>query len=438
MTKEQRIAISRVISDMIKADNIIEETEIRDMKRLMSDYSLTHQDMTDARNIKFSDVIPILRELPLKDRKELVSKIYGIAQSDNICVPREALLLIALKYCLLNDDKKSLNRPYLLSCATGEATLNDQYMVYIESNYDKEMNEQLERNFRLLVTLSRLSGFNFIYIPKMVSEFQNMRKEYVLDVISYMAPNLDDKFIRSVYDRLCKMTTVEFFRNVLYERLQVQMPHNIVPSLLINIGTSVVPYCSAAGPVQYYTEFLCVPITSDILTIVEGILGYYQSRVSVRQTIAYGNASGQFKYFGFYKALFDFLIAPPPVAPNLVFLGQSIKTGKYQVAFQFDNGFEKRIDLTPKEYETYLEIVRRSYGSNRGLPVGADRGLKPVISHIKSKITNGVPDLTYSEQYKPERCGNAYIIKLDQKKVFVRKLNLENGCEPCDIPIADI
>lgn len=38
MTKEQRIAISRVISDMIKADNIIEETEILDMKRLMSDY----------------------------------------------------------------------------------------------------------------------------------------------------------------------------------------------------------------------------------------------------------------------------------------------------------------------------------------------------------------------------------------------------------------
>lgn len=438
MTREQRIAIARVISDMIKADNIIEETEIRDMKRLMTDYSLTHQDMTDARNIKFSDAVPILRELSLKDRKEFVSKIYGIAQSDNICVPREALLLIALKYCLLNDDKKSSERPYLVSCATGEATLNDQYMVYIESNFDMEMNEQLEQNFRLLVTLSRLSGFNFIYIPKMVSEFQNMRKEYVLDVISYMAPNLDDKFIRGVYDRLCKMTTVEFFRNVLYERLQVQTQHNISPSLLINIGTSVVPYCSAGGPVQYYTEFLCVPITSDILTLVEGILGYYQSRVSVRQTITYGNGNGQFKYFGFYKALFDFLIAPPPVAPNLVFLGQSIKTGKHQVAFHFEGGYEKTIDLTPKEYNIYLSIARKSYNERPGLPVGTDRGLQSVISHIKSKITNGVPDLTYAEQYKPERKGNVYIIRLDRAKVFVRHRNLANDCEPCDTPITDL
>lgn len=32
MTKEQRTAIARVISDMIKADNIIEESEIRENK----------------------------------------------------------------------------------------------------------------------------------------------------------------------------------------------------------------------------------------------------------------------------------------------------------------------------------------------------------------------------------------------------------------------
>ena len=39
MTKEQRTAMARIISDMIKADNIIEESEIKDMKRLMSDYA---------------------------------------------------------------------------------------------------------------------------------------------------------------------------------------------------------------------------------------------------------------------------------------------------------------------------------------------------------------------------------------------------------------
>ena len=45
MTKEQRTAIARIISDMIKADNIIEESEIRDMKKLMAEYSVTHQEI---------------------------------------------------------------------------------------------------------------------------------------------------------------------------------------------------------------------------------------------------------------------------------------------------------------------------------------------------------------------------------------------------------
>ena len=39
MTKEQKTAIARIISDMVKADNSIEENEVKDMKRLMSDYT---------------------------------------------------------------------------------------------------------------------------------------------------------------------------------------------------------------------------------------------------------------------------------------------------------------------------------------------------------------------------------------------------------------
>lgn len=108
MTKEQRTAIARIISDMIKADNIIEESEIRDMKKLMSEYSISHQEMSDARKIRFSDAVNSLKELSMKERKVFFDNIYDIALSDNICVPREALLLIALQYCLIEDDKKSV------------------------------------------------------------------------------------------------------------------------------------------------------------------------------------------------------------------------------------------------------------------------------------------------------------------------------------------
>ena len=441
MTKEQRTAMARIISDMIKADNIIEESEIKDMKKLMSEYAITHQEMSDARKIRFTDAVNTLKELSMKERQAFFDRIYNIALSDNVCVPREALLLIALQYCLIETDRKidngkPLPKPYLISCPTGEASFNDQYMVYLESSYDEERNAELMQHFRLLVTITRLCGFNFIYIPKMVEEFRGMNKQYVKDVISYMAPNLEESFIQQVYDRLCDLSTVDFFRNVLYERLQVKALHNTPPSLLINIGTSVVPYCSAGGSVQYYTEFLCIPISSGILTLVDDILGFYQSKVSIRQSITINDSKGQFKYFGFYKALFDFLVAPPPIAPNLVFLGQDMKTGRYQVAFKFDDGNEKKLCLTPREYDTYFQVAMRSYkGRIKGLPISCDKYIKPTIAHVKSKITSEIPDLTYSDQYKPERDGNVYILRLDKSKVFVRVYALECGCEYKDISI---
>jgi len=441
MTREQRTAMARIISDMIKADNIIEESEIKDMKKLMSEYAITHQEMNDARKIRFTDAVNTLKELGMKERKTFFDRLYNIALSDNVCVPREALLLIALQYCLIDierraEDGKLLPKPYLISCPTGEASFNDQYMVYLESSYDEERNAELMQHFRLLVTITRLCGFNFIYIPKMVEEFRGMNEQYVKDVISYMAPNLESSFIEQVYNRLCELTTAEFFRNVLYERLQVKALHNTPPSLLINIGTSVVPYCSAGGSVQYYTEFLCVPISSSILTLVDDILGFYQSKVSIRQSITINDSKGQFKYFGFYKALFDFLVAPPPIAPDLIFLDQDMKTGRYQVAFKFDDGNLKKICLTPKEYEVYFQVALKSYRSRtKGLPVSCDKHIKPIIAHIKSKISSEIPDLTYSDQYKPERDGNVYILRLEKSKVFIRVRSAKCGCEYVEIPI---
>lgn len=52
MAHEQRSAISRIFSGMIKADNIIEESEIRYIKKLKSESANTYQEMSDARKIR--------------------------------------------------------------------------------------------------------------------------------------------------------------------------------------------------------------------------------------------------------------------------------------------------------------------------------------------------------------------------------------------------
>ena len=424
MTKEQRIAISRIISDMIKADNIIEESEIRDMKALMAKYALTQKDMSEARVLKFSDAVTILQELGPQQRRNIFDSIYKIAMSDNVCVPKEALLLIALEYCLVRRDGA-----YLISCPTSEVSMNDQYMVYIESMCDRERNAEIQRDFELLVSRSRLSGFNFVYIPKMVEEFKNMDADYVCDVIKYMAPQLSDIVVHDVYCRLCNMSTSMFFKDVLYEKLQVKALHNAGPSLLINIGTSVVPYCSENGSVQYYTEFLCIPLTRSLLEVEKEVLDFYKSKVSLR-TVTVTDNQGQFKYFGFYKALFDFLIAPPPISPDLVFLGQDVKTNRYRVVFKFDENRERELSMTPKRYLLFLHIAMSKSG------VSVAQIDRTSISHIRSEIAECLLDVSYADQYKPERVGNSFVLKLDREKIFVREYNYSEGTHE-DVKIDD-
>jgi hypothetical protein len=113
-----------------------------------------------------------------------------------------------------------------------------------------------------------------------------------------------------------------------------------------------------------------------------------------------------------------------------------MKIGRYQVAYKFEDGNEKKICLTPREYDTYFQVALRSYkGRTKGLPISCDKNIKPTIAHVKSKISDEIPDLTYSDQYKPERDGNMYVLRLDKSKVFVRVHTHNCGCEYEEIPI---
>lgn len=424
MTIEHKTAMARIISDMIKADNIIEEKEICSMQTIMKHYSISQKNMSDARKIRFSDAVNILQELPLPERESFLQNIYSLSLSDNVCVPKEVLLLIALQYCLVTNEAKDkkgkrVAAPYLVSCPTTEFSMNDQYMVYLESSFDKERNNEILRDFELLVMRSRINGFNFVYIPKMVEEFCQMDSKYVQDVIRYMAPHLDETIVSDVYGRLCNMSTETFFRNVLYEKLQVKALHNAKPSLLINIGTSVVPYCNIDGSVQYYSEFLCIPIVNDTLSLVTEVLDFYKKKVSLH-SITITENQGQFKYFGFYKALFDFLIAPPPAKPDLIFLGQNNHTKRYAVAFRFADNSEITLQLTPKRYNLYFDIAIKSYfKGQKGMPVTqVDR---TSISHLRNLISECLgTKVSYLEDYKPERKGNSIFLRLEPEKVYRR------------------
>ena len=300
-----------------------------------------------------------------------------------------------------------LMKPKLIECPASEAALSDPYIVYVESKFDQRRNDEICNHFKLMVRSAKLYGFNFIYIPELVKEFLSMRRQYVNDVIRFMDPGLTDGFIEDIYNRLSTMTTVSFFKEVLYDRLNVKVDADIPPSLLINIGTSVVPYCVTEGPVQYFTEYLCLPLYADTLQVVEDVLKTYCSCVSLQFTQMTDDNIGHFRYFGFYKALFDYLIAPPPLEPDIIFAGMNVKSNRYELIFKYGKTMEKTINVTPQAYTLYLEIAKSGLG-------GATDNQRVVISRLRRKISMALTDVAYPAKYMPEKVGNRYKLLIDK------------------------
>ena len=320
-TNKERIAIARIVSDMIKADNIIEESEIEMLNKFKSIYNIDSHILSEARHVKFSTAVSNLEGLEDTEKIEIFKTIQSMAIADGVCVPREALLLLALRYAFgivrdpKNHKKLIINhnkKVRLISCPTGETAITSQYVIFIEGNYNEAVNESIKKNFEVNVLHLRQWGFDFIYIPSLIDEFRAMNSEYVKDVVSYMAPELTEETINIVYERLLKMDTITFCNHVLAEKLHVEDVKNTAPSLFINIGTSIVPYCSVSGPVECYTEFLCIPLDEDITSLIRDFIKAYSKLVSFYSTpnpTFLSDNLNRFKYFGFYKAMFDLDIA---------------------------------------------------------------------------------------------------------------------------------
>ena len=454
-TTKERIAIARIVSDMIKADNIIEESEIEMLNKFKIEYNIDSRILSEARFVKFSTAVSDLSSLKDEEKIDIFKTIRGMAIADGVCVPKEAMLLLALRYALgIERDKKNpknyiINHDVnvkLISCPTGETSITSQYVIYIEgARYDAE-NEDIRKNFEVNVLKLRQWGFDFIYIPSLIEEFRTMNEEYVKDVISYMAPELPMETINIVYERLLRMDTITFCNHVLADKLQVDEVKNATPSLFINIGTSIVPYCTVSGPVDCYTEFLCIPLTSDITSQINDFIRAYSKLVSFYSTpnpTYLDENANRFKYFGFYKAMFDFLVKAEPKESDIIVY-------PWNSRFEFPQIALDDLVLSPQEATLYKLILECTYNHPLGgLPTSYTKyqkeihemyakiyhkknavfpdNMAPIRSRIEAKMRKQLDGLANLEEYIPKLKDGKYVVSAPACRIKVRNTHYDSS-----------
>ncbi len=310
MKRAERVAIVRIFSDLIKADTIIDSGEMEMYARIKSEYSITKDIEREANETTLSSAIKTLSDSDEKTRNVLLNKFSEMTLSDGFCVPKEALLMIALNQCL---QSKSKDYSKVHSVILQGVSIEDNQAIYVESAYDEKANDEIRKSYRQISNELRLAGFNFVYIPYIAKHFKEYNESIFRDVASFLAPNLSAEETTSLIEQLSNMTTDKFCKDQLCNRFGMESLRNTKPSLLIKISDNYVDN-------TIYANFLKIEFYDGILEIVQQIVESYSQMLSTNELIIPNkvNSEGQFLYHGFYKQLFDMYTIRNGVSSNVV------------------------------------------------------------------------------------------------------------------------
>lgn len=348
-------ALLLVTTRMIKADRRIDAEEIEQLKRLEQQYGFDRTLMAEAAKLTLAEAIRRLRELDMTARQQLMQSLALLARTDRMLERHEALLLLALRYCLVEGDMTceviSGNRQRHSSDVAS-------YIIYYETETDEERHLQIDRGHELMNLLLHQHGLQLMVVECIVRDLCQQDADMIKKLMGYMAPELNDSQLDQLYDRMTRMDTATFGQRVLVRDLEYAALRNVKPSLLISLGDG---------------DMLRIELKDDVLTHIRRLISDYSQLASpgmeALRIIDNSTLGGHFRFYGYYHDFFSLLVEAEPRESRLV-----IWPNKSEFDFP-DAG--RTLRLNQQEASLYTLILIYTYRA-KGLPLAYTREQKNI------------------------------------------------------------
>jgi hypothetical protein len=451
MRHHQKIAIARLISDLIKSDDVICKEEIELYNQIVCSFDISQDELHEAQFVSQAEAVAYIRHMVPNEQKKIFTILKKAAYSDNSCVAREALLLLTLSLMLNNQDDKY----HLFSAPIKGWQSADKYVVYLENDYIPAINEEILRQYDTIANLLHLWKFEFIYIPKIAQSFREMDRTYLCDIIRYMNPRLSSEMQNNLYERLTNFTTESFTRDYLAHTSQQNYFYDIEPSLLINVGMSHLPAANQGQQDTCFINFLTIRLDDEpdcVLNEVRRFLDAYETYITDPEYHRPKRGKILFRYHGFYKQLFDFLarhhtngednrilidiparriwmrgteipISATHLATYVFILHQSFCThhGGLIKAGQHHPLSENEVIRLGNTYHAISKLFRDvSLGCERSY-LEYVPNIRGYIARIRTIITHHIDEQDLNYYYPKDSADKSmYLVTIDPTKIFIR------------------
>lgn len=357
LDRTQKIAFARIISDLIEADFIVEESEMDFFEDIISKNGLNISEsmLVEAKKMDLAKAVSLLKELDSERRKQTINCLKDLALSDGTCVPLEAIQIFALEQAMEHD-------AYIYSVPSKDIGIDNMKVIYIENDNDTEISKEIESNYRSISNEFALAGFDFVHIPFVVTDYKRMSLDYLRKVVKYMIPSIPPEKVDAICNDLQSMTTSRFCRDLLYKKISIPLL-DVRPSLLIKISESAIidQYDVEDAERTDYANFLRIELKDDVLSEIRNLIDSYHKMINCAITVNSMPKNQKFMYYGFHRSLFD-LIAYGREQKEY-FLVIDITKHQAQVYFEPIDGDGERIPikLNPQETALFVMIVKKSF-----------------------------------------------------------------------------
>lgn len=296
MRSEERIAICRILTDLIKADLVIDSNEMQEYVKLCESYNIRREEEIKASSITLSEAVSLLKQSDIGLQRDLIGDFCDLSMSDGFCARPEALLLIGLSRCL--EDPYSSSQ--IVSIPQPVFNVAFGSVLYIESSTNEELNQIINNNFRTLFKECQVVGFNFIYVPKVIEHYRNTDRKLTSRIVRFLSPALSDEGVENVINGLLSINTQNFCKDILCNKLGIKELRDTEPALLIKIGRSYVND-------NLYANYLKINVDENIVKQMQKLLDTFSGMLSSDNinVSKVEEKKNQFLYHGFYKQLLD-------------------------------------------------------------------------------------------------------------------------------------
>lgn len=309
MKQSERASIMRIVSDMIKADAIIDMQEIEFLNGIRQKYNIKREDEVMAETITLADAFQTLKCIPESLKHDIWGDFRGMALSDKACSREEAMYLLTIVVCL--SEKLSDNSTVYSVELSENIKLDNSQVLYIEGEYYKETNREIISHYREIINELRLVGFNFVYIPKVGEHYKSLSREDLHTLISFLYPSVTDIQLEHVAKQLATLSTSDFCKNEIVGRMKIDGLAHSLPSIMFRIGLSSIGR-------KNYDNFLVLTIDEDALVAVRRIVDTFVSLFKPRILNPTYEEKNRFVYHGFYKQVLDSFIYKKGIRSSVV------------------------------------------------------------------------------------------------------------------------